>query len=403
MQKFIAFFAIAVLFVLSSVARATSPTSITSISIIQVDGQPTPTGWDGKVFKPGSGNRTVTVQATTNPAASGYTVNWSWQDPDQEAGHVPDMHDGVGNDNQGSAWAFNGSATTTSTTDGNGHATATFTPSSYGGDNYIIKAAVTSAPTAQGLTTQTSTVWKRMNFEGPDALPGYAIDASPIDNELAQVYVVRSVTPYTSDVINATDPELSNGGAYGPTGQYDPISLALRYDESDPSNIPSGLPDWQLVTVRAESSSANEISNIAKEPYNATTAYTFGTVATPDGGAVLDFGNQGDLSTNELNLVSNFTQRSNHFIMFYDDSTAIESKMFGVSLADRRKRSLWHEVGHALGLEHPTTTADATSIMNQMPNISSQDGINRSRALVTGMHWSYNEGVNVRYGSGAGG
>jgi len=371
---------------------------ITAMNIVKVDGQTTPSGWNGRLFKASNGNRSVTVRATIDTATAGQTVYWSYVDPAQDLNTTPAPTNSTGNDNKGSGAGFGGSATATSTTDAPGTATITFSASGYGGDNYQVKAA-NDAAADQTMTTQNFTVWKRIIFEGVEALSGRSVDPADLDTLLGQVFVERDTTQGTAKTIPATDRYLTNGGAYGPTLANGDV-FAAEYDSPDPTNPLSGLRDWQVLCVRAEAANANEISNTAKEPYSSSTTYNFGKIIAADGGTVINYSNQGDLSLTELNSVSNYTAPSNYYIMFYDDCTIVESMMFGVSAPDRRQRSLWHEVGHALGLQHSDAGTDTTSIMTQMPSVSAQADVYTSRTLVTKMHWGDNAASTVRQNYG---
>jgi hypothetical protein len=377
--------------------------TVATLSIIEVNGETTPAGWDGRVFRVSNGGRTVKVEATIetiDPNKSGKSVYWSYDDPDEPSGHVPDDTDTMGGDNHGSPSNFD---RTFSTTDANGKARAIFTLSDYGGDNYKIKAAKDLMGTGAKLS-QTITVWKRIVFERPDSLVGYSNDFSLISNEMTQIYVQIEEIPGTGDAIDPNAPEFDViTGAYGP---YDPDagttdveieSLISDYNDQV-TNSPSGLGDFQNIGLRAEAVNVNHISNTSKEPYNASTSYTFGTVTAPDGGQVIDVNNLGDMSLDQA-AVGITHMASLHRLLWicaYQDEAAAEALLIGTTKTQRLKRTLLHEVGHALELSHTAPGDDPTSVMHSRPALTSQARIFRARELALNIHWSTNEATLVR-------
>lgn len=372
--------------------------TITSINILEVNGVATSTSWNNKVFRAAGGGRTVKVEATIttgDPNKAGKRVYWSYDDPDEPSGYVPNDADSLGGNNLGSPGNFDRAS---SLTDANGKARAIFTLSDYGGDNYKLKAAKDAAG-GGAVATATITVWKRLVFERPDSLVGYSTDVSLVTAEFQKIYVQIEENQGTGDAISTARPEFTtgSGGAYGPNSDAGLDSLAGAYNDPVPADSPSGMGDYQNIGVRAEGSHLNGISTVSKEPYSSSTTYTFGK---PPGSQVLDYNSQGDLSTIEVSDASPgyATQADSNllWIYIYHDEIAVEALMFGASKAQYLKRIFWHEAGHTLGLDESSFGTDTTSIMNQMPVITSQADIDRSRVLVTDMHWSDNEATLVR-------
>ncbi|MCL5104627.1 MAG: hypothetical protein M1133_11030 [Armatimonadetes bacterium] len=351
------------------------------VAISQVNGveYDLPGGFGGsKVYVPTSGSApTLQFYAKITPAIAGVTVNWSFTDPDEPSGHVPDDTDSNGNDNNGSNAGF---ASSSSTTNSSGEATVTFTATNYGGDNFKLKATLCSTT----KETQEFTIWKKIAFEEEDAISGYSSSPSNIDAELTKTYVERVVTASTGDTIPTNDQYLTDSGAYGPSNDSDRASLAQEYDD-DPTT------DEQLITVRAESSGLNYIGNANKEPYSSGTSYTFGTAAS----GAIDWNNQGDMAPAENGNTGFHFGGSAPWVLVYNDAISADALVLGVTVSNRLKRTVWHEVGHALGVTHGYGDG-VYSIMNQMPWYNSQTSVDSGRSLVVNMHWADAEGTRVR-------
>jgi hypothetical protein len=201
---------------------------------------------------------------------------------------------------------------------------------------------------------------------------------------LAKVYVERVETAGTSDIIPTNANKLTDNGAYGPMGDANIAWLALAYDDNPDS-------DYQLITTRSESVSWNGIGNASKEPYDQSNNPVFGTIAS----GAIDFTNQGDIDLTQEYKIGLSSTSSIYIIQIYYDNICLDALILNVTLSDRLKRTLWHEVGHALGLDH-SDSDNNNSIMVQVPAMVDQTAINARRSMILSMHWYDGEGTKIR-------
>jgi len=378
------------------------------IKITQVNDTEYPNGFTGeKIYvtrnnyftPPRSSPPVLSVKAKVTPARSGIKVAWFFEDPDEPAGHVPDDTDTVGNDNNGTdAGYYNGFPFTpyptwTSTTDVNGETEVSFSATTYGGDNFKLRARVQYDPNnplsvGKYKETQTVTVWKQIVFELEDHLEDYAYDPSSIAHELRQVYVEREETYGTEDIIPTTDSRLTDDGAYGPI-EADRNTFVQDYDD-DPNT------DYQLIVTRAESQYLNYLRN--KQPYSSTQTYDPPEPRAPSGAMNWDTRGAGDLAPGEFGDVAVARSEGDgqpFAAIIYKDAISADAICLGVAQAAYLKFCLWHETGHLLGLNE-REGSDYDSVMNQKEWYVNQETLDFARNLVISMHWSDGEAILVR-------
>jgi len=309
----------------------------------------------------------VVVTAKVTPKDGAKKVYWSWSDPDEPEGAVPNDKDDDGGDNRGGNGIFLKFKTSdfdrpdaASSPDADGLVKVRFAGTDFGGDNFIVGAG--SGPGANNserfagscARSKTLTVWKWHILEESSKLAGLPI---PIDikAELEQVYVEIEYVSKTGTDINPVEHRtvlLTVGGyTYGPVLQAEHEALA-------DSPLLAQKPEFSQVVITRAMRPENDLidaNSLAKIPFRVGVNYVYkGALDRTDD---IDLGEVGVFGS----VLATFFERGGvprrrSFQLWHDTINvllaAMKSHDATLTFEDVWKDFYWHESTHLLGLKH---------------------------------------------------
>ncbi|MFQ5712953.1 MAG: hypothetical protein ACE5GU_02875 [Candidatus Scalinduaceae bacterium] len=179
---------------------------ITTITITKID-RKAPSDFKGKIYsKDVTHAPTIEIEASIQPAKKGIKVHWNSIDPDDptSARSPVDWNDNDGIDSDGLEGDMDGNdnrgvgklGINASTTDINGIAKSTFTGAPYGGDNFIVEAALKEGVIKSSDSTNVITVWMKRTIE-VDEMKGTSTAANTLNDYLKDTFYTFEISPPT--------------------------------------------------------------------------------------------------------------------------------------------------------------------------------------------------------------